>query len=59
MSNKREVMFYATKERKPIVGGGTVTMPDGSEIEFKSRNEYKAWRRMMKQELNKMRKAGK
>lgn len=59
MSNKQEVTFWATKEREPIVQSGSVALPDGGEIQFRSRNEYKAWRQGMKKQLKALRKVGK
>lgn len=58
MSNKLQVTFWATKERKPLVEVGSVKLPDGGEIKFKSKNEYKAWRQQAKKDIKRMRKAG-
>ena len=58
MKEKRQVTFLATIERKPIVAGGSVKLPDGNEITFKSKNEYKVWRKQAKKDILKARKAG-
>lgn len=58
MKEKREMTFWATTERKPIVATGSVQLPDGNEIKFKSKNEYKAWRKQAKKDIVKARKAG-
>ena len=59
MKEKQECTFWATTERKPIVQNGSVKLPDGSEMKFKSKNEYKAWRKKMQKEIVALRKAGK
>jgi hypothetical protein len=58
MKEKRQVTFLATIERKPIVASGSVKLPDGREITFTSKNEYKAWRKQAKKDILKARKAG-
>jgi hypothetical protein len=56
MSNRTMVMFYKGNG-KPLCKACKVTLKDGSERQFKSANEYKAWRKQMKQAQKKARKA--
>ena len=58
MKEKRQLTFLATIERKPIVASGSVKLPDGNEITFKSKNEYKKWRTQAKKDIKTARKAG-
>lgn len=59
MKEKREITFWETTERKPLVQSGSVKLDDGNEIKFKSKNEYKAWRKKAKEDIKRLRKAGK
>jgi hypothetical protein len=56
MKEKIPCTFLATIERKPIVAGGSVKLPDGREIKFKSKNEYKQWRKQAQKDIAKARK---
>jgi hypothetical protein len=58
MKEKRLVTFLATIERKPIVASGSVKLPDGKEITFKSKNEYKQWRKRAQKDIAKAIKEG-
>ena len=59
MKEKLECTFWSTKERKPIVQDGSVDLGEGKEIKFKSKNEFKAWRKKVKADIKRLRKAGK
>jgi len=56
MSNKTMVKFYKGTG-KSLCKACKVTFKDGSERQFKSANEYKAWRKEVKQAQKKARKA--
>jgi hypothetical protein len=58
MKEKIQATFLATIERKPIVQTGSVKLPDGREITFKSKNEYKEWRKQAKKDIKKAIKEG-
>jgi leucyl aminopeptidase (aminopeptidase T) len=55
--NSGKVSIHDSAKTKPLVKPVKVTFKDGSVKEFKSSNEYKAWRKVAKKVIKKSRKA--